>query len=361
MLKNIEISHSIVYDFILSMARLNHNDSLSGFIDKYDKELADKIKMDETILKWINKTYPEIPEKYKKLIDVFANRDNFFRLVLLNYVRENNLKTVPEFLDFLLNKNEDEMLIDYLKQLQSYCEKLQNFPDLQEKIKNLDFDMMSIINEMDLPANRKWEMLQFFSNPKKMKDDLIDLIQWYYQNIFEKIESTVEKVILKTEKDIRKKLKNYGSEYVKLLTGTDYSKMEKGRKIVLVISYFLELVILDLYRDESSEDVYFMGFRYNEIFVERKHRVMSNVYLFKALGDETRQNMIRLLTKRDYYGDEFAKEMGLSNSTISYHLSLLLLEGFITVKRTDNKSFISLNKDKLEKQLKLAFNKMISD
>ena len=87
---------------------------------------------------------------------------------------------------------------------------------------------------------------------------------------------------------------------------------------------------------------------------------MSNVYLFKALGDETRQNMIRLLTKRDYYGDEFAKEMELSNSTISYHLSILLLEGFITVNRTENKSFISLNKSKLEKQLKQALNKMIS-
>ena len=66
MLKNVEINHSLVYDFILSMARLNHNETLSGFIDKYDNELADKIKMDENILKWISKTYSEIPEKYKK-------------------------------------------------------------------------------------------------------------------------------------------------------------------------------------------------------------------------------------------------------------------------------------------------------
>ena len=238
MLKNVEINHSLVYDFILSMARLNHNETLSGFIDKYDNELADKIKMDENILKWISKTYSEIPEKYKKLIDVYANKENFFRLVLLNYIRENKINKVSNFLNFLKNKDEKEILFDYLKQLRCYCDKIKEIPDFDSITSN--FDVMPMINKTELPPNRKWEMLQFFSNPLKMKSDLIDLSEWYYEHIFSKIELKINKTLLKYEKEIMKKLKNYGEEYVKLLTGTDYSKMKNGRKIVLVLSYFLE-------------------------------------------------------------------------------------------------------------------------
>ena len=44
-----------------------------------------------------------------------------------------------------------------------------------------------------------------------------------------------------------------------------------------------------------SHKFYVLGFRHMEVFVERKHGILSNVQIFKTLGDETRQNMIKLL------------------------------------------------------------------
>ncbi len=359
MKEDIEILHSVSYDFVLSLSRLNHNESLSNFIKTYDEELSDKIKLNEGIVKWVKSVLGKISEEKKHLIDVYGNKDTCFRIILLYYIRIYQLNSVQQLIDFIKQKEAQQILEDYFRLLFSYLKNPKTGNEIVEILKNNKNELMDFINSTDLLANRKWELLQFASNPDEMKSNLVMLFEWYYVEIFKKEEVKIEKIIGKYEKDLKRKLHNYGYEYLTLLTSSDYSKPVNDRKVVLILSYYLEVIYLLLFRYDKKEDLYFLGYRHNEVFVERKHRIMSNVHLFKALADETRQNIIRLLTKRDYYGEEFAQEMQLSNSTISHHLSILLLEGFIKVKRTVNRNYFTLDKKKLQKTILDAVDRML--
>jgi len=144
---------------------------------------------------------------------------------------------------------------------------------------------------------------------------------------------------------------------INILVKIDYPDT---KHIILTVSYFLEIGYTVYIFENQKEYLYIVGFRHMELFVERKHSLLSNVHVFKALGDETRQNMIKLLSKKEWYGEELAKHMELSNSTVSYHLSILLLEGIVLVNRVDNKSFFKLDKENLNKIITQAYKRMVN-
>ncbi|MEA1973067.1 MAG: winged helix-turn-helix domain-containing protein [Candidatus Cloacimonadota bacterium] len=355
MVSKIEIHYSVVNDFIISISRIISDASINSFISKYDQDLADKVKLDEKISKWVKSIKKEIDKDKLDLMDYFGNRETMFRLVLLHMNCANRFKAVDEFMNFLKSYDSSELITKYFELI------FKIFDIKNDGIKELsDSSFLKIINETNFPSNRKWELLQIYNNPEETKQNLLLLLNWYYKNHFKKVEKKITKVGEKYVNVVNQKIKNYGNEYIELLTGTDYSKDKNLKtKVVLSISYYLELLSLYLERMDIDEDIYFLGFRYDEVFVERKHRVMSNVHLFKALSDETRQNMIRLLSKRDYYADEFAKEINIANSTVSYHLSILFLEGIIKTTKIDKKTYFSLRKKKLKKSIEKATNNML--
>lgn len=356
MISNIEVRYSLVNDFILSISRIIHNDSLASFVSTYDRDLADRVKIDETLTKWVKKTLEKIPEDKKKLMDFYGNKQTAFRMVLLHLNSKNNFIDIGSFFHALQNIDSSQLINEYFSLLFNLFE-----IELPKPIDELDSsEFMNIVNETEFEANRKWELLQMYNNPQQTLDNLIHLLEWYYENHFKRLEKKLTKIGDRYTKIIRQKLNSYGEEYLLLLTGRDYQKnKDESKKIIIEISYFLELVSIFYERFDCNEDIYYIGFRYNEVFVERKHRVMSNVHLFKALADETRQNMIRLLSERDYYADEFAKAINIANSTVSYHLSILMLEGIITTARLNKKTYFSLKKNKLKKALNQAMQRML--
>lgn len=361
MIKNIEVHNSIVYDFILSLAKLVNYESAKDIFKTYGDDILEKIKLDEQLAKWLNKTKKKIPENYLETMDFFFNRQTRWNALLVYYIRRYDIQNIDDFISFLSDKPGKELIGKHLFLFSYHFEK---FPQItEEEALRLAEDPNKaalFIEKTQFSPQRKWEMLQFFINPEQMKNKLLDLLQWYDQNIFKKEIRKVEKITKKYEKDLKLKLKKYGNEYLKLLVNTDYSQQKKNKNIVLAISYYAEIGYLILFMDYEDEDVYILGFRHMEVFVERQHGTLSNVHIFKALGDETRQNMIRLLAQKEWYGDELAQEMELSNSTVSYHLNILLLEGFVRVNRSENRSYYTLNRENLEKTINEAVNRMIN-
>ena len=55
------------------------------------------------------------------------------------------------------------------------------------------------------------------------------------------------------------------------------------------------------------------------------------VRLHRALGDETRLRILRLLAGRDHYLTEIASALELSKPTIKHHLALLRAAGLVTL------------------------------
>jgi DNA-binding transcriptional ArsR family regulator len=69
---------------------------------------------------------------------------------------------------------------------------------------------------------------------------------------------------------------------------------------------------------------------------------------FRALADETRLDILRLLATGERYGSEIVNHCGLSQPTVSKHLRTLVAEGFLNVRREGGMKFYSINPNRLE-------------
>jgi DNA-binding transcriptional ArsR family regulator len=73
----------------------------------------------------------------------------------------------------------------------------------------------------------------------------------------------------------------------------------------------------------------------------------ATVRLFKALGDESRLRILRLLADGDLYLTEIADRMGLSKPTVSHHMVQLRAAGLVTVTETGGLTYYSLRRERL--------------
>lgn len=72
--------------------------------------------------------------------------------------------------------------------------------------------------------------------------------------------------------------------------------------------------------------------------------------MFKALGNEVRLSVIKLLLKKGELScQDIQKHFTLSQPTMSHHFSQLIASGIINVQKTGTNHFYSLNQKLLEK------------
>ena len=71
-------------------------------------------------------------------------------------------------------------------------------------------------------------------------------------------------------------------------------------------------------------------------------------YLFKALNDETRRQIMELLKERDMNAGEIADEFNISKPSISHHLDILKRADLITSEKKGQFVVYSLNTSILE-------------
>lgn len=70
---------------------------------------------------------------------------------------------------------------------------------------------------------------------------------------------------------------------------------------------------------------------------------MSVGAVFKALGDETRREILRLLARGDMTAGEIARSFTLSRPTISHHLHILKEAGLVLEEKKGQYVIYSLN------------------
>ena len=71
------------------------------------------------------------------------------------------------------------------------------------------------------------------------------------------------------------------------------------------------------------------------------------IRLYRALGDESRLRILRLLADGDLYLTEIAERVGLSKPTVSHHLALLRASSLVSTTEAGNLMYYSLRRDRL--------------
>ena len=73
--------------------------------------------------------------------------------------------------------------------------------------------------------------------------------------------------------------------------------------------------------------------------------------IFKALGDETRREILAMLRERDMTAGEIADAFHISKPSISHHLDLLRQAGLVTSERNGQFILYTLNTTVLDEAL----------
>lgn len=88
------------------------------------------------------------------------------------------------------------------------------------------------------------------------------------------------------------------------------------------------------------------GMHFDVIFSSRLKQ-NSSTYLcnnLKLLGDKSKFDILKLLSVRQYYSGELAKELSLSAGTIAYHMQALLNAQFVNVDKRSYRTYYELNR-----------------
>jgi DNA-binding transcriptional ArsR family regulator len=75
---------------------------------------------------------------------------------------------------------------------------------------------------------------------------------------------------------------------------------------------------------------------------------LSVVRLHRALGDDTRLRILKLLASRDLYLTEIAQQLELSKPTIKHHLAQLRSAGLVTITESGTVMYYSLRRNRLD-------------
>ena len=75
---------------------------------------------------------------------------------------------------------------------------------------------------------------------------------------------------------------------------------------------------------------------------------VAAIRLYRALGDESRLRILRLLAERDRYMTEIANELQLSKPTVNHHLAQLRSAGLVTVTQQGSVAYYTLRRDRIE-------------
>ena len=119
------------------------------------------------------------------------------------------------------------------------------------------------------------------------------------------------------------------------------------RRVILAPSYFARPYNFVL----GGDDWRFYGYPVTDEALDVTDPLappQSVVRLHRALGDDTRLRILRLLRDQDYYLTEIAERLELSKPTIKHHLALLRSAGLVTVVEEGGLSYYSLRRERLD-------------
>lgn len=212
-----------------------------------------------------------------------------------------------------------------------------------------DQDAISHFLETSFPEDRTWQA--FASHlldigREEAKKLLIEVLKRWYEEVFQSREAEIVPILAADAQAKRKMTLGLPVEQVVELAtnGVIYSPEPGIRKVLLVPTWiFRPWILISEYRDTKIFCYPVEPYHVANSSAEPPAHLTS---LCKALADETRLRVLKLLGTGSYTLQEITDRMGLAKSTVHHHLTILRIARLIAVIEGEEKRY-RLNPDRI--------------
>lgn len=338
---------SKIFDFLM-FPRLYFSlkDEGSGIDEQLIKVMEDEyIHLHEHIRLSLTPYQDTIKKFYHQ--DVFSSYD--FINILMHAYPIYTYQDSESYFNHLLNENPAMFKRNMIKALLTVED-----PD-KDDLPTLDeTNATQYINALKIDAAHKWELLMLIQNPfnqLQIFNALLNDIKPFFDEQYQVYETLIENV----GNDLAKRISGNTNETFKQLTyhAISYDFDEHHTDGALYVSftapYTLRFLDTDLYRIIWGID---MEYAFKTIHEMNDNQLTQRVKVFKALGDRTRYETLKLIAGGCQSIKDIASQLDVSSATISYHINEFLTSGILFMNREKKqKSGYQIDYDRLEEVL----------
>lgn len=350
-LERIELETDPICEMLFCLHRV-------GINDKYKENLSDYgLELDGEINDWIVKVAEEFKPAKKELLSNYVTEEGFFVLGLSFILKQFNEEiTFEEFINAVKKTPNDELIFMLLA---PGCEgKL-----TKEKLSELKKDnkAIDIIEKyFSVASNTKWTIYKILSKPESVREELIELITYFYNKFYKEKEVEIQKFLSKHIKDNEEQLKFSFIKSILQIMPENYLEkiLAEKESIDVLISYSVEYGSYFA----IGEDEFVIGYRYSElmeVLLGETNSILNQANLLRILSDKTRLKILLEMRSGSKYLTEIAEKLGISNPAVKYHFNKFLSVGLIEIEKLENRIYYRLKKEtivKLIEELKKSFD-----
>lgn len=258
----------------------------------------------------------------------------------------NNIDTLLETIE----NSTDIELLNYLGGIFASTESKKEMSNWADVKNNLAL-MKNYISENIEDLSKRENFLECADNLEETKQRLLLIFKQVYKSVFINIETEVLAIIENHSKSYEALLNINPVEFVKKYFLNIFDPVNNEWKYKIKVHFSLFLIMgfqfISLHDCIEKEGRCLLGIHTNDMFKSKNMKDKLDKFS-RALADERRLNIIKLLSEKPCYGYEIAGKLNLTPATINYHMNFLLLADLLILEKVDNKVYYTLNKENLK-------------
>lgn len=311
------------------------------FLDEqrhFEKDLIDVIS--EEYKEFVEKTN-SLLENYKEEIKKYYNDDIYssydFTNILVHGFPVYDYENEHEYLKSLTEIDQSTFRKKLIKTLMSLDDE-ENTDVTEDETLFTEAKALQYINELKIDSSNKWNLLMMIQNPQDYLKGFINLLE-KVQSIFYNYYEKHEEEVIEFGKDLEKRLSKDTEKTFKEITHDAISYDFNGSDVCYL--YVSSVYPYSLRFVTSNQCRIVWGMRMEESFKKlyeiREDKLSERVKIFKALGDKTRYETLKLLASGVSSIKDIAQTLDVSSATISYHVNEFLTSGILNLKLEKSK------------------------
>lgn len=234
----------------------------------------------------------------------------------------------------------------------SVCENEKGFEML---LANLESFELRLAGCQGLSSSDREKALEFFRYPAEAKLRLVNLLEQYVKVFAPYVAELEELGQVEVERSRSVCFDNvdaFVTNYLKI----NVKILAPAKLLILIPNAFSEILTY-LFQPSKGQFVLVYGAFINKKRKREKRSEEIKQFL-KVLSEEKRIDIIKILSTKPALGSDVAKQIGLTNATASYHMTMMLGIGLIDYERVGQRLHYVLKKEVLKDLLDKAYQEL---